>query len=46
MMEKGGNPDRRNIKPRKQTLSILKQFARVYHVERAVQQDLYEFVIN
>jgi hypothetical protein len=46
MMKKGKNPYRRTIEPRKQTLSILRQFARVYHVEHTMQEDLCVFVLN
>jgi hypothetical protein len=46
IMEKGETLDIREAKPRRQTLSFLNQFARVYNVEPAVHQDFCGFVIN
>jgi hypothetical protein len=46
IMGKGKRKDNTEEKPCKQTLNFLSQFARIYHAEPALQQDLCGFVLN
>jgi hypothetical protein len=46
MMEKGKNNNDREDKPCRQTLNFLSQFARVYHADPAIRQELCGVVLN
>jgi hypothetical protein len=45
IIEKENNNDK-PIMPRKQTLSFLMQFARVYHAESLIEKNLCGFILN
>jgi hypothetical protein len=46
IIEKENTNNGKPIMPRKQTLSFLTQFARVYHVEPLIEKNLCGFILN
>jgi hypothetical protein len=46
IMERENNNDGKRMRPCKQTLSFLTQFARIYHAEPVIEKKLCGFILN
>jgi hypothetical protein len=46
MLENSKGKNEKNVKPCKQTLMLLTQFARVYHVEPVIPKEFCGLVVN
>jgi hypothetical protein len=45
-IKNGKGPDGKDSRPCKKTLNLLAQFARTYHAEPSIQQELCGFILN